>query len=143
MELFELDVDVMAHQVMSDNDMVAEAQQKLAEKTAALKILPPKLSGEAGSSMYKEGIKKARASSKRQKQEQVKAPVEHLSKIRKAVEQLSKENKSYLEKFLGDGTDAENMINHFKSLGQVRSQMPLLPGPGASASEAQKDREND
>jgi hypothetical protein len=50
---------------------------KLAEKTAALKILPPKLSGEAGSSMYKEGLKKAKASSKRQKQGPVKAPVKH------------------------------------------------------------------
>ena len=51
MELFELEVDVMAHQVMGGPDKVVEAQQKLAEKTAALKILPPKLSGEAGSSM--------------------------------------------------------------------------------------------
>jgi hypothetical protein len=112
MELFELEVNVMAHQVMSGDDMVAEAQMKLAEETAALKIQPPKLSGEAGSSMYKEGLEKAKASSKRQKQEPDKTPVKHQSKIGKDVEQLSKEDKSYLEKFLGDGTDAKNPINH-------------------------------
>ena len=57
-ELFELEVSVMAHQVMSGNDKVKEEKLKLANKTAELKLLPPELSGEAGTSMYKEALKK-------------------------------------------------------------------------------------
>jgi hypothetical protein len=60
---------------------------------------------------------------------------------RPSIKQLSKEDKSYLENFLGDGTDAKNLINHFKALGQVQSQMSLLPGPGSPVSETDKDRE--
>ena len=141
MDLYELEVKVMAHQVMSDDKKVKEQQEKLAEKTAELKILPPKLSGEAGASMYKEGLKKASASSKRQKVEASKAAHKPLSKLGNAVEKLNKEDKSYLEKFLGDGDDAKALIQHIKMLEQVQSQVPQLPAAAASQSDSDKDDE--
>ena len=143
MELYELEVRVMAHQVMSDDKKVKEQQEKFAAKTAELKILPPKPSGEAGASMYKEGLKKASASSKRQKVEASKAAAKPLSRLGNAVEKLSKEDKSYLEKFLGDGDDAKALINHIKMLEQVQSQVPQLPPAAESQPESDKDREID
>ena len=127
--LYELEVEVMAYLVMGSPDDITKAQTKLAEKTAALKILSPKLSGEAGAAMYKEGLKQASASSKKQKLEASKAAVKPLSKIGKAVEKLNKEDKSYLENFLGNGDDAKALINHIKLLEQVQSQVPLFCGP--------------
>ena len=140
-ELYELGAKVMAHQAMSDNKKVKGQQEKLAEKTAELKILPPKLSGEAGASMYKEGLKKASASSKRQKVEAGKAAHKPLSKLGNAVEKLNKEDKSYLEKFLGDGDDAKALIQHIKALEQLQSQVPQLPAAAASQSDSGKDDE--
>ena len=132
--LYELEVEVMAYLVMGSPDDIEKAQKKLAEKTAELKILPPKLSGEAGAAMYKEGLKQASASSKKQKLQADKAAVKPLSKIGKAVEKLNKEDKSYLENSLGDGDDAKALINHIKLLEQVQSQVPLLSAAGASQS---------
>ena len=139
--LYELEVEVMAYLVMGHDEDIAKAQKKLAEKTAELKILPPKLSGEAGAAMYKEGLKQASANSKKQKIQAGKAPVKPLSRIGKAVEQLTKDDKSYLEKFLGDGDDAKALIQRIKLLEQLQSQVPLLPAAGAGPSDDGKDRE--
>ncbi len=139
--LYELEVEVMACLVMGSPDDITKAQTKLSEKTAALKILPPKLSGEPGAAMYKEAVKKASASPKKQKVEAGKAAVKPLSKIGKAVEKLNKEEKSYLEKFLGDGDDAKGLIQHIKALEQLQSQVPQLPAAAASQSDSNKDDE--
>ena len=139
--LYELEVEVMAYLVMGSPDDITKAQKKLAEKTSELKILPPKLSGEPGAAMYKEAVKKANASSKKQKVEAGKAAVKPLSKIGKAVEKLNKEDKSYLEKFLGDAGDAKNLINQIKLWEQMESQLPALPPAGASQTDDDKDRE--
>ena len=140
-ELYELEAKVMAHQAMSGDKKAKGQQEKLAEKPTELKILPPKLSGEAGASMYKEGLKKASASSKRQKVEAAKAAHKPLSKLGNAVEKLNKEDKSYLEKFLGDGDDAKALIQHIKMLEQVQSQVPQLPAAAASQPDSGKDGE--
>ena len=91
--------------------------------------------------MYKEAVKKANASSKKQKVEAGKAAVKPLSKIGKAVEKLNKEDKSYLEKFLGGAEDAKNLINQIKLWEQMESQLPALPPAGASQTDDDKDRE--
>ena len=71
--------------------------------------------------MYKGGLKKASASSKRQKVEAGKAAVKPLSKLGNAVEKHNKGDKSYLEKFLGDGDDAKALIQHIKALEQLQN----------------------
>ena len=126
---------------MGSGDDITKAQKKPAEKAAELKALPPKLSGEAGAAMYKGGLKQASASPKNQKPQASKAPVKPLPRIGKAVEKLNKEDKSYLEKFLGDAEDAKNLIQHIKLLEQVQSQLPALPPAGASQTDNDKDRE--